>query len=201
MSQRHAVGVALDLARMPALVRAPAARTLPTDVTEIIRIAAGEEDACVAAVVATGEKKRVIVEAARFYLQQILFFPDADCYRVLAIEPDAPRSVARKHMRLLLKWLHPDLNRAPESIYSHRVLGAWQQVARLPVTVRQETPFQSHRSRRQDKPLLPLISRPLARAKRRWSIILAIAAAAFAVGFAVWSFFYLFPELSIALNG
>ena len=48
-----------------------------------MRIAAGSPEACEAAVAKTGEPTAVVIEAARFYLQHVLFRPEADCYRIL----------------------------------------------------------------------------------------------------------------------
>jgi hypothetical protein len=71
-----------------------------------------------------------VIEAARFYLQQVLFRPEADCYRILGIEPDASRATARSHMRWLLQWLHPDRNNNSwDAVYAERVLKAWHEVS------------------------------------------------------------------------
>jgi hypothetical protein len=129
MNRRQAIDLALDLARMPALARASVALPLPADVVELMRIAARSPKACQEAVARTGESTHVLVEAARFYLQQLLFRPDADCYRILGIEPGASRATARTHMRLLLQWLHPDRNSGLEAVYAERVLKAWREVS------------------------------------------------------------------------
>lgn len=130
MGTGHAVELALDLARMPALVRNAAKLPIPQDVIEVMRIAARSTTACQNAVVATGEPEAVLVEAARFYLQQLLFQPDADCYRVLGVEPGASRATIRNHMRWLLLWLHPDHNSELDAIYAERVLKAWREIAK-----------------------------------------------------------------------
>ena len=87
MARRHVIDFALDLARMPALARSSVQPALPPNIVELMRIAAACPEACEAAVAETGEPVAVVIEAARFYLQQVLFRPDADCYRVLGIEP------------------------------------------------------------------------------------------------------------------
>jgi hypothetical protein len=95
-----------------------------------MRIAAASPEACQTAVAQTGEPTPVVIEAARFYLQQLLFRPDANCYRILGIEPTASRSTARNHMRWLLEWLHPDRNNGSwDAVYAERVLKAWREVA------------------------------------------------------------------------
>src|SRR5262249_34013208 len=130
MEQGHAIDFALDLARFPALARTSVAPALPPNILELIRIAAACPEACEAAVVRTGEPPPVLIEAARFYLEQVLFRPEADCYRILGIEPGAPRETARNHMRWLLEWLHPDRNsNSWDAVYAERVLKAWREVS------------------------------------------------------------------------
>lgn len=126
---RHTIDLALDLARMPALTRSSVTPPVPANVIELMRIAAAVPTACQDAVAATGEPVDVLVEAARFYLQQVLFRPGADCYRILGIHPGAPRVTARSHMRLLLQWLHPDRNDGLETVYAERVVKAWREVS------------------------------------------------------------------------
>jgi hypothetical protein len=130
MTQPHVIELALDLARMPALARSSVVPPLPPNIIELMRIAAASPEACQAAVAQTGEPRHVLIEAARFYLQQVLLRPDADCYRVLGIKPAAPRATAREHMRWLLEWLHPDRNNNSwDAVYAERVLKAWREVS------------------------------------------------------------------------
>jgi hypothetical protein len=128
----HVIELALDLARMPVLARSSVAPPLPPNVIEIMRIAAAVPEACQAAVAHSGEPRHVVIEAARFYLQQVLFRPDADGYRILGIQPAASRATAREHMRWLLEWLHPDRNtnnNSWDTVYAERVLKAWREVS------------------------------------------------------------------------
>ncbi len=126
---QRAIDLALDLARMPAIAPSMAAAPLPVDVLEVIQIAAESQDACRAAALATRQPEPVLVEAARFYVQQILFPPEADCYRVLGIRPGDSREVARLHMRWLLQWIHPDRNGGWDAVYAKRILKAWREVS------------------------------------------------------------------------
>jgi hypothetical protein len=130
MAQPHVIELALDLARMPALARSSVVPPLPPNIIELMRIAAASPGSCQAAIAQTGEPARVVIEAARFYLQQVLFRPDADCYRILGIQPAASRATARDHMRWLLEWLHPDRNNNSwDAVYAERVLKAWREVS------------------------------------------------------------------------
>ena len=124
-----AIGLALDLARMPTFATSGAAPALPHDVLELMRVAAGSTQACRAAEAATGAPAQILIEAARFYLQQALFHPEADCYRVLGLQRGASRDLARRHMRWLLQWLHPDRNSGWEGVYAERVVKAWREVS------------------------------------------------------------------------
>jgi hypothetical protein len=130
MAQPHVIELAFDLARMPTLVRSSPVPPLPPNITELMRIAAASPEACRAAVAQTGEPRHVVIEAARFYLQQVLFRPDADYYRILGIQPGASRATAREHMRWLMEWLHPDRNNnnSWDTVYAERVLKAWREV-------------------------------------------------------------------------
>jgi hypothetical protein len=130
MAQSHVIELALDLARMPALARSSVVPPLPANVLELMRIAAAAPEACRTAVARTGEPTAVVIEAARFYLQQLLFRPEADCYRILGIRPTDSRATARNHMRWLLEWLHPDRNNNSwDGVYAERVLKAWREVS------------------------------------------------------------------------
>src|SRR5215472_196332 len=130
MAQSHVIELALDLARMPALARTSAVPPLPPNVIELMRIAAASPEACQVAAAKTGEPTSVLIEAARFYLQQMLFRADADSCRILGIEPTASRATARDHMRWLMEWLHPDRNNNSwDGVYAERVLKAWREVS------------------------------------------------------------------------
>src|SRR5262249_32076942 len=64
--------------------------------------------------------------AATFFIEQILFAPDADSYRVLGAEPQASPAELRRNLALLLRWLHPDLDpRGERSVFIGRVTAAW----------------------------------------------------------------------------
>jgi hypothetical protein len=129
MSGARGIDLALDLARMPALAHSIETPPIPADVFEVMRIAAGAPEVCQLAAQATGQPAAVLIEAARFYLQQVLLRPDADSYRVLGLPPGASHELARRHMRCLLQWLHPDVNRDWDSAYAQRVLAAWREVS------------------------------------------------------------------------
>ncbi|MEJ2378571.1 MAG: J domain-containing protein [Pseudolabrys sp.] len=198
--------MALDLARMPALARSAVAPAIPPNVIELMRIAAESPKACEDAVAATGEPVEALVEASRFYLQHVLFRPDADSYRILGLQPDASRATARNHMRWLLQWLHPDRNSGLEAIYAERVLKAWRQISGSvatgapngsgPATRR----LSGHAAIR-----IPWIKIPLPRRRKRfgWAFAVWVVPAGLVVAFAVLcSTIYFFgPEQTAAMIG
>lgn len=71
---------------------------------------------------------------ARFYVQEVLLFPDADDQRLLGAPAGADAATLKRHHRLLQSWLHPD--RADpgsgEAIHSARINAAFQRLRRLP---------------------------------------------------------------------
>jgi len=123
------IDLALDLARMPALAKTLEKPALPADIFDVMQIAAGSPEACQWAAQETGQPAGVLVDAARFYLQQVLLRPNADPYRVLGLPPGASREVARRHLGCLLQWLHPDVNTDWDSVYAERVLKAWREIS------------------------------------------------------------------------
>jgi hypothetical protein len=213
MTRRHAIDQALDLARMPALARVTKAPPIPPDIIEIMKVAAASPQCCRAAVATTGEPEKVLIEAARFYLQQMLFRPDADSYRILGIEPTASRATARSHMRWLLQWLHPDRNRDLDAVYAERVLKAWREIgtteessarapaaAGKPVSARERNgeirsirlPWIKFQSRR---------SRKTGRKSRRMFVVCAVPTGLAIICIVLWSAFHYFdlePAAAIA---
>ena len=74
----------------------------------------------------TGRSRDVVRQAATFFIEQILFAPDADSYRVLGASPQASAGELRRNVALLLRWLHPDRDPQGErSIFVSRVTAAW----------------------------------------------------------------------------
>jgi DnaJ-class molecular chaperone len=68
-------------------------------------------------------------EASIFFIEQILLHPEADSYRVLGATPQAKTQELRHNMALLLRWLHPDMDRNGErAILARRVTRAWEEL-------------------------------------------------------------------------
>jgi hypothetical protein len=123
---RSALQLAFDLFDFPSQVRAVRKAPLPLDLVLLLRIAAGEEDIIREGVRTSGRPQRVVREAAGFFIEQALLYPEADSYRVLGASPTAANIELRRNMALLLRWLHPDIDqRGERSVFAARVTKAW----------------------------------------------------------------------------
>lgn len=128
---RRAIDLAVDLARAPALAGVMRQQALPPDILDVIRLAAGCPEASKAAVAATRQPIELLRTAAIFYLEQMLFFPDAGLHRNLGVGPGASRAEMRLHMRWLMQWLHPDHNSSETAaLLAQRVIQAWHELGR-----------------------------------------------------------------------
>lgn len=126
MSDKMALKIAIELMHLPSQVRLVRSEPLPDGVLLLLRIAAGDDAAERTAVATTGRSAEIIRRAAAFFIEQILFAPDADSYQVLGTDPNASAAELRRNLALLLRWLHPDLDpRGERSIFIGRVTAAW----------------------------------------------------------------------------
>ncbi len=118
---------ALAALRAPALLAALRARPLPEDMLSLIRLAAREEDSVQHAIEQTHAARNEIIEAAVFLIQQLMFAPHGDSYRVLGVDAEADDARIKENYRWLMRWLHPDRNGDEwEAVFADRVSGAWQ---------------------------------------------------------------------------
>src|SRR5262249_19669340 len=122
MEHASALEAALYLMHSPSQVRLIRPRPLPDGVDVLLRIAANDSDTIRRATQWLGRSPETIQQAAAFFIEQILFFPDADSYRVLGTTAEASNGDLRRNMALLLRWLHPDLDPQSEwSVFARRV--------------------------------------------------------------------------------
>ena len=133
MARSAALDVAVTLLEHPAAVRQASCSPLAGGMGLLLQVATREPDALRSAQALTGRSPGALQAAAGFYIEQILFHPQADYYRTLGASVGAPRSELRRNMALLIKWLHPDgrEQRASRSdldrgIFIHRVTQAWE---------------------------------------------------------------------------
>ena len=121
---------ALALARAPAERLVLRQRPLPEGIEGLLQIAAGScAGALSEAVSRTGETEESLVDAARFYLREVLFHSGADAYRILGLARDASNDRIKAHHRWLQQWLHPDRHTSDwDAIFAGRVNAAWNQL-------------------------------------------------------------------------
>lgn len=127
MSRSNALRLALDLRNVPSLVRRVRSEPLPEDVLLLLQIAAGDPCAEQKAVALVDRPIAEIREASKFFIEQILFAPESNSYRVLGATPDSSTADLRRNMILLMRWLHPDAGEGGERhIFAGRVTSAWE---------------------------------------------------------------------------
>ena len=127
MAEATAVKVAIDLLHVPSRVRYLRSEPLPDGVLTVLRVAAGDGTAEADAAEALGRPAEMVRMASAFFIEQLLLHPEADSYRVLGADRSATASELRRNMALLLRWLHPDVDRrGTRSMFAGRVTGAWE---------------------------------------------------------------------------
>ena len=121
---------ALALLRAPGERHALRQKPLPAGMDVLLGIAAGAMPEALAAATATfGEPAERLREAAQFYAREVLFFPQADAYRVLGVSAGAGGEQIKAHHRLLQLWLHPDRPHSEEdAVFAARVNTAWNRL-------------------------------------------------------------------------
>ncbi len=128
-----AIAAALAILRDPHLARLAQSSPLPKGMTFLLEVAAGDGDALAAAHASTGRSQATLQKASGFFIEQVLLSRSGDNYRVLGASRDAPNAGLRRHMALILKWLHPDLFQGASegkgfnrSAYVNLVTEAWE---------------------------------------------------------------------------
>lgn len=134
MQSPEALVAALAVLQDPRLVRVARRAPLPKGVTFLLEAAAGEADAIAAATTITGRSELVLRKAAGFFIEQVLLCRQSDSYRILGAGKTTPEGQIRRHMALLMRWLHPDLvshGAGPQfdkTAYVSRVTNAWESI-------------------------------------------------------------------------
>ena len=132
MREPAAVQAALVLAKRPAQARGARRLPLPRGMTFLLEVASGDEEALSAAREMTQRTDGALRDAAGFFIEQVLLTGSPDSYRVLGGSVDDPRATLRRHMVLLMKWLHPDAVAqhgmaadVDRSVFANRIAEAW----------------------------------------------------------------------------
>lgn len=126
---QSALECSLALMRAPHLCMALRTTPVPDDTGLVLDIAAGSAAAVDLGTRASGASAEQLIEAARFYVREVLLFPEADAYRVLGLQWQADSADIKRHYRALQRWLHPDRARDNwEAAFAARVNQAWSQL-------------------------------------------------------------------------
>ena len=101
--------------------------SVPDDVTDALRVFAGEDEAINRAVHIAGIARDHLIPCVDDYVRKILIHDKADALRVLGLQNDQDKLRMRLHRKLLLQRLHPDKsNHEDDVVYARRVLNAWK---------------------------------------------------------------------------
>ncbi len=126
---QDAARVAIELLAMPSRARQLRAAPLPEHVEVLLRIAAGDAEAREETARRLERGADTVRDAANFFIEQVLLAPESNCYRVFGLTPAATSQSLRHNMALLLRWLHPDLDRGgTRAVFAARVTQAWDEL-------------------------------------------------------------------------
>ena len=135
MAGSDALAAALAMLERPQTARLVQLTRLPSGVTLLLEIAASETQALKGAARLTGRSEATLEKAAGFFIEQVLLHPGGDSYRILGGTRESPAGELRRHMALLMRWLHPDMasNKPSEthlnrSLFANRIIQAWETV-------------------------------------------------------------------------
>ena len=127
-----AMQLALALADMPQMARTAQRLPLPEDVDALLEIASGDAKIIAELAASSGIEAERLHEAAGFFVEQVLLSDTSDSYRVLGGRPTATTAELRRHMALLMRWLHPDISEhvkpagaLDRGLLANRVARAW----------------------------------------------------------------------------
>jgi hypothetical protein len=125
-----ALDLAVALHAAPGRVEEIRARPLPRGISNLLRVALGQQAVLdEASRIATCDRQSLI-EAARFFVEQQLLAREceADPWRVLGCRIGASDSEIRDHHHLLVRLVHPDRSDDWASAFAERVNRAWGQL-------------------------------------------------------------------------
>jgi hypothetical protein len=137
MSERslEALHAALAILSQPLLLRPARRSPLPKGITLLLEIAAGDPDAIREAQAATNSSEALLTEAAVFFTEQVILCRKNNSYRILGADSSASPSELRRHMALILRWLHPDAfagdgdgGHFDKTALASLVTGAWETI-------------------------------------------------------------------------
>ena len=135
MQSAEALATALGMLSCPHMTRRVRLSPLPKGISFLLEVAAGENEALHSASARTGRTEATLRKAAGFFIEQVLLSEHANNYRVLGCSCEASQRELRRHMALIMRWLHPDVvcngaqtQRFDRGLYADRVVAAWEAV-------------------------------------------------------------------------
>jgi len=135
MKSAEALATALGMLSCPQMTRPARLSSLPKGVTFLLEVAAGDSEALQDASELTGRTEANLRKAAGFFIEQVLLSEHAVNYRVLGGSCETSHSDLRRHMALIMRWLHPDVvsssvqaQRFDRGLYAERVTKAWESI-------------------------------------------------------------------------
>jgi hypothetical protein len=114
----------LTMARTPNARHRFRRERVPSGTKQLFRISAGRTDVINDAIRFTGKDPHFLQAACIFYIEEILWHRDADPYRVLGLNSDAPFEVVSAHVDVILDWLTGPNDRHARD----RIRYAWQSI-------------------------------------------------------------------------
>jgi hypothetical protein len=159
MSANLALEAALTLSRAPSMVRLLRRQPLPTGITLLLQMLAGEAHALNEVTRLTGLDENEVTAVVELYILRVMLFRGASPQRVLGVEDGSERGQIRRHMSYLMGWLHPDKSGNTWRVaFSRRVLEAWHQVDTGTEAYEPPAPLSQRRQNRKPAFVLPWIS-------------------------------------------
>lgn len=127
MANSSAFISAMALAKMPSLMSTLREMEIPSDVTDALRVFAGEDEAIESAVALAGIPRKHLIACVEAYIRAVLLYEGAPQLRVLGLKSGDDQARMRLHRKLLLARLHPDKSSdADDAALTRRVLEAWK---------------------------------------------------------------------------
>jgi hypothetical protein len=104
------IRLALELYKNPTLSRSVMSRPIPPDLLSVLRVVGGSENDRIKASALQDTSPELLRNACAFYLQSLMFGGRSSDKRLLGLPAHFSVETLRLHKRLILKWLHPDVN-------------------------------------------------------------------------------------------
>ncbi len=133
MTDFDALKVAIMLTQSPMAIRTIKRQSLPDGIGVLLKVASGDSTATADAQKVIPKTEAELRAAAEFFIEQVLLSRTSNSYRILGHNNNANSADLRRHMALLMKWLHPDtiastglIGEINRSVFAQRITYAWE---------------------------------------------------------------------------